>query len=83
MKPISGVDQVFDSAIYHSRVRGKWRAGQTIIFVHKANGGDGGVVGYGVIEYVYKGDELSEEEKSECKKMGMEKSHRIQIRHKI
>ena len=67
------VDQVFNLAIYYTGARRKWKAGQTIVFMHKTNIGDA-VIGYGVIENVYERDELSEEERLECEKYGWKKA---------
>ena len=67
------VDQVFNLAIYYTGARRKWKAGQTIIFMHKTNIGDA-IIGYGVIEKIYERDELSEEERRECEKWGWKKA---------
>ena len=67
------VDQVFNIAIYYTGARRKWKAGQTIVFMHKTSIGDA-VIGYGVIENVYERDELSEEERLECEKYGWKKA---------
>ena len=67
------IEQVFDLAIYYTGFRRKWRPGQTIMFVHKIEVGDA-VIGYGVIENVYKRNELSEEERHECEKHGWTKA---------
>lgn len=67
------VDQVFSLAIYYTSARRKWKAGQTIVFMHKTNIGDT-IVGYGMIENVYEKDELSNEEKLECEKHGWKKA---------
>ena len=67
------VDQVFNIAIYYTGARRKWKAGQTIVFMHKTSIGDA-AIGYGVIENVYERDELSEEERLECEKYGWKKA---------
>jgi hypothetical protein len=67
------VEQVFNMAIYYTSARRKWKPGQTILFVHKTSKGDA-VVGYGEIGNLYSIDELSEEEKLECKKHGWKKA---------
>lgn len=74
------VNQVFDTAIYYTSARRRWKPGQTIVFVHKTSVGDS-VIGYGVIENIYKRDELSEEEKRECEKHGWKKA--IEFRYVI
>jgi len=66
-------DKVFDSAIYYTSFRRKWRVGQTIIFIHKTDIGDA-FVGYGMIGNVYDKNELSEEEQRECEKWGWRKA---------
>ncbi|MEM3726493.1 MAG: hypothetical protein QXK98_06500 [Candidatus Bathyarchaeia archaeon] len=63
------VIQVFNTAIYYTGARRKWKPGQTIIFVHKTSGGDS-IIGYGVIGNIYGLDELSEEERRECERNG-------------
>jgi hypothetical protein len=60
-------------AIYYTGLCRKWKAGQTILFVHKSHHGDA-VVGYGMIEDVYEECELSEEEKRECEEHGWKKA---------
>jgi len=67
------LDQVFDSAIYYTSFRRKWRAGQTIVFIHKTDIGDA-FVGYGVIGNLCEIDQLSEEERRECEKHGWRKA---------
>lgn len=67
------VDQVFNLAIYYTGARRKWKTGQTIIFMHKTNIGDA-VIGYGVIGNIYERDELSEEERRECERLGWRKA---------
>jgi hypothetical protein len=67
------VDQVFDMAIYYTSLRRDWRAGQTVMFVHKTSFGDA-FVGYGEIGNVYGVDELSNEERRECEKHGWKKA---------
>jgi len=67
------VNQVFNLAIYYTSSRRDWKTGQRIIFVHKTRAGDA-FVGYGEIGNIYASDELSEEEKSECKKFGWKKA---------
>jgi hypothetical protein len=63
------VNQVFDTAMYYTGARRKWKPEQTILFVHKTSVGDS-IVGYGVVENVYFLDELSDEEKRECERHG-------------
>jgi hypothetical protein len=67
------VDEVFNLAIYYTSARRKWKAGQTIVFMHKTDIGDA-IVGYGVIENVYERDELSDEERLECERRGWKKA---------
>jgi len=67
------VNQVFDMAIYYTSIHRKWKPEQTILFVHKTEAGDA-IIGYGVIDAVHEKEELSEEEKSECKKYGWKKA---------
>jgi hypothetical protein len=66
-------DHVFDSAMYYTSFRRKWRRGQTIVFIFKADIGDS-IVGYGIIENVFETDELSEEEQLECHRRGWKKA---------
>ena len=61
------VNQVFDTAIYFTNLRRKWKQGQTILFVHKISMGDA-LVGYGLIERACEKDELSEQDKLECER---------------
>jgi hypothetical protein len=61
------VNQVFDMAIYYTSIHRKWKAGQTMLFMHKTGLGDA-IIGYGVIENVHEKDELSETERQECEK---------------
>jgi hypothetical protein len=61
------VDNVFSMAIYYTNLRRKWKAGQTIVFVHRTESGDA-VVGYGVIEDAYQQNKLPEEERMEPEK---------------
>jgi hypothetical protein len=63
------VTQVFNMAIYYTNMHRKWKTGQTVIFIHRTDLGDA-VVGYGIVESVYKRDELSESDKRECEKGG-------------
>ncbi|HVP27012.1 MAG TPA: hypothetical protein VMT26_05035 [Candidatus Bathyarchaeia archaeon] len=67
------VEQVFNMAAYYTSLPRKWKKGQTILFMHKTNNGDS-IIGYGIIETVYDKNELSNEEKSECKKYGWKKA---------
>lgn len=67
------VDQVFDLAIYYTSARRKWKAEQTMIFMHKTSIGDA-VIGYGVIKNVYERDELPERERLKCEKHGWKKA---------
>jgi hypothetical protein len=67
------VERVFDSAIYYTGVRRKWQTGQTVLFVGKTEFGDA-FIGYGVIENIYKKEELSEEEQRECETYGWRKA---------
>ncbi|MGB9713603.1 MAG: hypothetical protein ACPLZC_01340 [Candidatus Bathyarchaeales archaeon] len=61
------VNQVFDTAMYYTGARRKWKREQTILFVHKTSVGDS-IIGYGVISNIYGLDELSEEERHECER---------------
>ena len=63
------LDQVFSIAIYYTNMRRKWKAGQTILFVHKTGVGDA-LVGYGIIEKSFEKDELSEQDRRICEKGG-------------
>jgi len=63
------VKQVFNLKRYYAGVRRRWEPGLTILFAHKAEKGDS-FLGYGVIESVLKTEELSEKERTECKKYG-------------
>lgn len=74
------VDQVFNLAIYYTSSRRDWKTGQRIIFVHKTKIGDA-FVGYGEIGNIYASDELSEEEKRECERLGWKKA--IEFRYII
>jgi hypothetical protein len=67
------VDQVFNLAIYYTSSRRDWKTGQRILFVHKTKTGDA-FVGYGEIGSIYASDELSEEERRECKKQGWKRA---------
>jgi hypothetical protein len=67
------IERVFDSAIYYTGARRKWKPGQTILFVSKTEFGDS-FIGYGVIENIYEKDELSEEEQRECETHGWRKA---------
>jgi hypothetical protein len=67
------VAQVFNFAIYYTSTRRKWKAGQRILFVHKASVGDA-IIGYGEIGDIYPSEELSEEERRECEKWGWKKA---------
>ncbi|MEM3770141.1 MAG: hypothetical protein QXG76_03015 [Candidatus Bathyarchaeia archaeon] len=67
------VERVFDSAIYYTGARRKWQSGQTVVFVSKTEVGDS-FIGYGVIENVYRKEELSEEEQKECETHGWRKA---------
>jgi hypothetical protein len=61
------VKQVFDLKKYYVGVRRRWEPGLTIFFARKAEKGDS-FLGFGLIENVQGLEELSEEERSECKK---------------
>ncbi|MGQ9624220.1 MAG: hypothetical protein ACUVT9_02495 [Candidatus Bathycorpusculaceae bacterium] len=63
------VNQVFDTAMYYTGARRKWKPEQTILFLHKTSVGNS-FIGYGVIEGVYGLDEISEEERRECERHG-------------
>jgi len=63
------VKQVFDLKRYYVGVRRRWEPGLTILFARKAEKGDS-FLGYGIIESVLKVEELSEEERTKCKKYG-------------
>lgn len=63
------VKQVFDLKRYYAGVRRRWEPRLTILFARKAEKGDS-FLGYGIIENVLKTEELSEEERTECKKYG-------------
>jgi len=67
------VNQVFSMAIYYTNLRRKWKAGQTILFVHKSNVGDA-MVGYGLIERACEKDELSEQDKGGCERGGWKRA---------
>jgi hypothetical protein len=67
------VDQVFSTAIYFTSMRRKWKAGQTILFVHKTNIGDA-LVGYGLVEKTSEKSELSEQDKRECERGGWKRA---------
>jgi hypothetical protein len=67
------VRQVFDMAIYYTSLSRKWKEGQMILFVSKTGAGDV-IVGYGVLQGVLSKDELSEEERLECKKHGWKRA---------
>ena len=67
------IDQVFNSAMYYTSAPRKWTPGHTIVFVHKTNVGDA-FVGYGILNRIHGIDELSEEERSECKRHGWKKA---------
>lgn len=67
------VNQVFDLAIYYTSARRKWKAGQTVVFIHKTQQGDA-LVGYGEIGNIYAVEELSKEEKRECERWGWKKA---------
>lgn len=67
------VNQVFGMAIYYTSMRRKWKAGQTILFVHKTNVGDA-LVGYGLVEKASEKDELSERDKHECERGGWKRA---------
>jgi len=63
------VKQVFNIKKYYAGVRRRWEPGLTVFFARKAEKGDS-FLGYGIIESVLKTEELSEKEKTECKKYG-------------
>ena len=63
------IEQVFNSAMYYSGLRRKWKPEQTILFLHKTNNGDA-FIGYGIIEKTHDENELSKEEQLECEKHG-------------
>ncbi|MEM1564239.1 MAG: hypothetical protein QW161_06185 [Candidatus Bathyarchaeia archaeon] len=67
------IQRVFDSAMYYTGARRKWKAGQTILFLGKTELGDS-FIGYGVIERIYEKKELSEEEQKECETYGWRKA---------
>jgi len=67
------VKQVFDLKRYYAGVRGRWEPGLTILFARKAEKGDS-FLGYGITESVLKAEELSEEERAECKKHGWKRA---------
>ncbi len=67
------VNQVFGMAVYYTGVRRRWKPSQTVAFVHKTGVGDA-IIGYGVVEKVYKKNELSEEEQRECDRYGWKKA---------
>jgi hypothetical protein len=60
-------------AIYYTSINRKWRTGQTILFIHRADSGDA-IVGYGLVESAYERDELSEEERHECERHGWKRA---------
>ncbi|MEM3090786.1 MAG: hypothetical protein QXW17_03370 [Candidatus Bathyarchaeia archaeon] len=63
------IERVFDSAMYYTGAKRKWKAGQTILFLGRTEFGDS-FIGYGVIENVYEKHELSEDEQRECETYG-------------
>ncbi|MBS7621876.1 hypothetical protein KEJ32_07185, partial [Candidatus Bathyarchaeota archaeon] len=67
------IERVFDSAMYYTGVRRRWKIGQTILFLSKTELGDS-FIGYGIIERVYEKEELSDEERKECEKYGWQKA---------
>lgn len=67
------VNYVFDMAIYYTNLKRKWKAGHTILFVHKTSMGDA-IVGYGVIEGPVEKDELPEDEQSKCEEGGWKRA---------
>jgi len=66
---IEWVKRVFSLKRYYAGVKRKWEPGLTILFARKAEKGDS-FLGYGIIGSVLKTEELSEEERAECKKYG-------------
>ncbi|MEM3874032.1 MAG: hypothetical protein QXU45_02745 [Candidatus Bathyarchaeia archaeon] len=67
------IERVFDTAMYYTGARRKWKAGQTILFVGKTEFGDS-FIGYGIVERVYEKEELSDEEQRECETYGWRKA---------
>jgi hypothetical protein len=67
------VYQVFSMAIYYTNMRKKWKRGQTVLFLHKADAGDA-LVGYGLIEKACEKDELCEQDKYECERGGWKRA---------
>lgn len=65
------VDRVLEMAIYFTSVRRNWKSGQTVLFLHKGQGGDA-FVGYGVIARACGKTDLNEEERRECEEGGWE-----------
>jgi hypothetical protein len=63
------VDRVFEMAIYFTSVRRNWKSGQTVLFLHRTQAGDA-FVGYGIIAKTCGIDDLSEEERRDCKESG-------------
>ncbi len=63
------VDEVFDTLVYYTGLRRKWRCGQTILFLHKTTLGDA-IVGYGIVENVSGVEDLQDEERSRCSEHG-------------
>lgn len=63
------VDRVFDTAIYYTSLRRRWKRGQVIIFIHKTGIGDA-AVGYGVLDHMTEKNELTEEEMRDCEEGG-------------
>jgi len=61
------VAKVFDMAIYFTSLRRNWKAGRTILFLHRTTAGDA-LVGYGVIDKACDVGDLSEEDRRECEK---------------
>jgi hypothetical protein len=59
------VNRVFEMAIYYTNVRRNWKSGQTVLFLHRTQGGDA-FVGYGIIAKACGIDDLNEEEKRDC-----------------
>lgn len=63
------VTQVFSLAMYYTGLRRKWKANQTVFFMHKTSFGDA-MVGYGIVKEVHEKEDLSDEEKQLCNKNG-------------
>lgn len=63
------VEQVFTIKKYYPGVPRRWEKGNLIFFAKRFEGGDS-LIGYGVVKGFVKKEDLSDEERRECEKMG-------------